>query len=61
MSHHGRPVDVQEMLENGARLCEILKAGDWRSAAFMSYLDEDALEAAAALEAVTAADEEDGN
>jgi hypothetical protein len=35
----------------GARIGEILRAGEWRSPAFMAYLDVTALEAAAVVEA----------
>ena len=39
------------MLVAGARLCEILRAGEWRSAAFLAYLDKAELECGATLEA----------
>ena len=39
------------MHKNGGRLCELLEAGDWRSAAFMKYLDQADLEHDAVHEA----------
>jgi hypothetical protein len=37
--------------EGGGTLCEILKAGQWASPAFTSYLDMETVERAGALEA----------
>ena len=42
---------AQDMAVRGSRLADILRAGDWRSAAFLSYLDRDALEDSAVREA----------
>ena len=41
------------MVSDGARLCEILAAGDWKSAAFLSYQDRCKLEHDAVMEAHT--------
>ena len=50
-THDFRRGHARDMLRGGARLCEILKAGEWRSAAFLAYLDGTELEGAATLEA----------
>ena len=50
-THDFRRGHARDMLNSGARLCEILKAGEWRSAAFLAYLDGVELESAANLEA----------
>jgi hypothetical protein len=51
-SLHGfRRGHAQDMLVRGKSLCEILRAGEWKSAAFMQYLDASELEAAAVVEA----------
>ena len=42
---------AQDMAVRGSRLADILRAGDWRSAAFLSYLNKGELEAAAIREA----------
>ena len=34
----------QDLRRNGARLGEILRAGDWKSPAFLQYLDAEQLE-----------------
>ena len=39
------------MAEQGRKLCEILAAGEWRSPAFMCYMDKCELEKAAVTEA----------
>ena len=49
-THDLRRGHARDMARNGARLHEILAAGDWRSAAFMSYQDRVELECAANLE-----------
>ena len=51
---HYRTQDIrrghaQDMLQGGASLAEILRAGEWRSAAFTTYLDEEILEAGGAV------------
>ena len=48
----------QDMLEKGASLAQILRAGQWRSAAFMRYLNENDIEKDAALEAAADTDDE---
>ena len=50
-SHDFRRGHAQDMLENGATLCEILAAGQWRSPSFMKYLDATSLEKEAVVEA----------
>ena len=45
----GHAKDLQD--EAGATLAEILAAGEWRSCAFMAYLDRDDLERDAVVEA----------
>ena len=42
---------AQDLLEAGASLGTILRAGEWRSSAFMAYLDVSVMEAKAVLEA----------
>ena len=49
--HDLRRGHARDLQANGAGLREILAAGDWRSAAFMSYLDTAQLEEGATLEA----------
>ena len=50
-THDLRRGHARDMLAAGARLCEILRAGEWRSAAFLAYLDKAELECGATLEA----------
>ena len=50
-SHDLRRGHAQDLVELGATLAEILAAGEWRSASFTKYVDLDALEAGAVLEA----------
>lgn len=50
-THDFRRGHAQDMAVRGSRLADILRAGDWRSAAFLSYLDRDALEDSAVREA----------
>ena len=38
------------LAEEGNSIGHILQAGEWRSAAFLSYLDEDAVDAAQVVE-----------
>lgn len=47
VSHDIRRGHAQDLLECDRPLVEILRAGDWRSAAFQKYLDMGYLEAAA--------------
>ncbi len=59
-THDLRRGHAQDLLESGASLVEILRAGEWRSAAFAEYLDEDKVEASAVLDAhYCASDDED--
>ena len=44
-----------DLVEGGARLCEILRAGEWRSPAFLLYLDMQKVEDEATEEAQRAA------
>ena len=50
-THDLRRGHARDMLHAGARLGEILRAGEWRSAAFLTYLDREELECDATLEA----------
>ena len=50
-THDFRRGHAQDMAVRGSRLADILRAGDWRSAAFVSYLNQDELEAGAIREA----------
>lgn len=50
-SHGFRRGHAEDLHKGGARLQEILAAGDWKSAAFMIYLDRVGLERDAVLEA----------
>lgn len=43
-THDWRRGHAKDMQMNGKRLWEILQAGDWRSPAFMEYLDLHRLE-----------------
>ena len=45
-------------MEKGASLAQILRAGQWRSAAFMRYLSEDDVERDAVLEVAADTDDE---
>lgn len=45
-THDFRRGHAEDMRKSGCTLAEILKAGQWRSAAFMSYLDEAAMDKA---------------
>ena len=48
-THDFRRGHARDMLRAGARLHEILRAGEWRSAAFLKYLDKVELECEATL------------
>ena len=50
-SHDFRRGHARDLQRNGARLGEILKAGEWSSPAFLKYLDLDDLEANVVVEA----------
>ena len=56
-SHGFRRGSAKEILSRGGRLADILAAGDWRSPAFLEYLDKESVEEAAVLEAVLQKDE----
>ena len=49
--HDFRRGHAQDLLESGATLAEILRAGQWRSPAFMTYLDQKFLETEAVVSA----------
>ena len=50
---------MQDMYLSGATLAEILRAGQWRSAAFLRYLDEARLQRDMALEIAIQSDGEE--
>ena len=50
-THDIRRGHARDLMKGGARLHEILAAGDWKSAAFLKYLDSVELESGATLEA----------
>jgi len=50
-THDLRRGHAEDLRCSGANLYEILKAGEWRSPAFLSYLDTNELESAAVIEA----------
>tara|TARA_B100000780_G_C20973801_1_gene388888 strand:- start:220 stop:432 length:213 start_codon:yes stop_codon:yes gene_type:complete len=50
-THDIRRGHAQDLLANGASLALILRAGQWRSPAFLEYLDLEALEKGAVVEA----------
>jgi len=49
--HDLRRGHAQDLLDSGARLNEILAAGEWASPRFTAYLDMEGLENAAVVEA----------
>ncbi len=49
--HDFRRGHTQDMVAGGARLNEILKAGQWKTPAFMTYIDLHKLETSAVVEA----------
>ena len=49
-THDIRRGHARDLQKRGATLCEILSAGEWRSAAFLSYLDRVELECGATME-----------
>ena len=59
--HDFRRGHARDLFQGGATLATILQAGEWRSAAFASYLADTEVEAAAVLEAhwVASSDEEE--
>ena len=50
-THDFRRGHARDLQERGASLAEILRAGEWRSPAFLSYLDVHELERGAVVEA----------
>ena len=50
-THAMRRGHAQDLLQSGAGLVQILRAGEWRSAAFKEYLHAEQLEAGAVMEA----------
>ena len=50
-THDFRRGHARDLQRSGANLSVILQAGEWRSSAFMEYLDRDEVEEAAVLEA----------
>ena len=50
-THDLRRGHAQDLVERGATLAEILRAGQWRSPAFLQYLDMQELEHGAVVEA----------
>ena len=50
-THDIRRGHTQDLLDNGASLAEILSAGQWKSPAFLAYLDLETLEKGAVIEA----------
>jgi len=52
-THDFRRGHAEDLRLGGARLYEILAAGDWKSAAFLSYLDKEGLERDQVIEAQT--------
>ena len=50
-THDLRRGHAEDLKLSGANLFEILRAGEWRSPAFLSYLDVNELESAAVVEA----------
>lgn len=57
--HDLRRGHAQDMVDEGGRLCEILQAGQWKSPAFTKYLDLEAVEMQAAVEAHMAESEDE--
>ena len=49
--HDFRRGHADDLARSGASLCTLLRAGDWKSAAFLAYLDTEDLAARAVLEA----------
>ena len=50
-THDFRRGHCMDMVKSGAPLAEILRAGEWRSPAFLSYVDLDRLERDAVIQA----------
>ena len=58
-THDFRRGHAEDMRLCGARLCEILGAGDWSSHAFITYMDKNKLECDAVEEAHTSLSDSD--
>lgn len=50
-THDIRRGHTQDLVDNGASLAQILSAGQWKSPAFLQYVDLDELEKGAVIEA----------
>ena len=50
-THDFRRGHARDLQRSGATLAEILRAGEWRSCAFMAYLEREELERDAVIEA----------
>ena len=50
-THDLRRGHAQDLIDNGATLAQILQAGQWRSPAFLAYVDKEALEDSVVVEA----------
>ena len=50
-THDFRRGHAQDLVESGSSLAVILAAGEWKSPAFMAYIDHGKLEAAVVVEA----------
>ena len=48
-----------ELAAEGKTIGQILRAGEWKSAAFLAYIDEDAVDAAQLLDTTLAQSEEE--
>ena len=58
-THCFRRGHARDMLKCGATLAEILRAGQWKSAAFLKYLEKNDIEEGVALEVACDTDEEE--
>ena len=58
-THDIRRGHAKDLQMSGASLAEILAAGQWRSPAFMKYLDQSELEQGVALEAAVESDDDE--
>lgn len=58
-THAFRRGHARDLLQGGATLAEILRAGQWKSAAFLRYLESADIEQGAALEVACDTDEEE--
>ena len=58
-THDFRRGHAKDMAESGSTLAQILRAGQWRSAAFMRYMEEASLSRQAAVDIAIDSDGED--